>query len=104
MKVDNAEQGGGCETKCVSFLLLPREAVACILSFDRPAIECQVWEWIGIIGMTCKTIRSIAQDLAPVDFTLEDYTECRRLNGKGSFDARHDIITVGNDFEISHGI
>ena len=75
-----------------SILSLPTLAMTKILSFDRPENECQVWEWIGTIGQTCKAIRRSARDLAPTDFTLEDFRVYTRLQGGSTFDAREFIL------------
>lgn len=76
-------------------LSLPTDVISRILSFDRPELECQAWEWICRISLTCKTILNVAQRLAPTDFTLEDFVLYPPLNGGDEFDARHLIIKVG---------
>lgn len=103
LELDERSSAVGPES---SLLLLPKDALSRILSFDRPSNESQVWEWIGRIGLTCKTVRSVAQELAPTDFTLEDFKNYRRLGehipSRQHWDARSMIIKVRNHLDRIH--
>lgn len=53
----------GCH--CPTLTELPPEILAHVLSFAQPREEYQQWEWIDIIGGTCKKFLKLARGLAP---------------------------------------
>ena len=41
----------------INLLSLPDEALNNIISYSLPRKESLVWEWIGILGQTCTSLR-----------------------------------------------
>ena len=83
-------------------LSLPEETIIHILSYSLPSKESQQWEWIGVLSQTCRTLRPIAQSLAPSRLFLEyffNYETCV-LNSTDSetIDAREGILQTLCDF------
>jgi len=81
-------QNNNCNTLNISLLSLPDEALNSIISYSLPRKECQVWEWIGILSHTCRSLRRIAQTYAPTNIELKDFECYTPICGSGRLDAR----------------
>mmetsp|Transcript_27281 Transcript_27281/g.65587 ORF Transcript_27281/g.65587 Transcript_27281/m.65587 type:complete len:403 (-) Transcript_27281:396-1604(-) len=83
-----------------SILALPDGAILDhILSYSLPRHESQVWEWVGVLGQTCRAFRPIAQSFAPSRLTLAHFVDYQPIDTAGwSFDARVGILQTLQDF------
>ncbi|KAL7545803.1 hypothetical protein ACHAWF_009149 [Thalassiosira exigua] len=86
----------------ISLLTLPDEAILeHILSFSLPGQE-QDWEWIGVIGLTCREFRRVAQSLVPRRLSLADFEQYQSVVGRGNgevIDARVSILQSLRTFD-----
>ena len=78
----------------INLLSLPDEALNNIISYSMPRIESQVWQWIGILSQTCRSLRQHAQSCAPTRIVLTDFRYYSRLNSGGhrSVDVRVEFL------------
>jgi len=82
-------QNNNCNTSNINLLSLPDEALNNIISYSLPQKECQVWEWIGILSQTCRSLQRFAQTYTPTRIVLKDFKYYTRLsNNEGCVDAR----------------
>ena len=76
-------QNYNCNTSNINLLSLPDEALNNIISYSLPQRECQIWEWIGILNQTCRSLRRFAQTYVPTNIELKDF-ECYTHLNSGS--------------------
>ena len=84
--VNNVE--ANCNTSNIDLPLLPDEALNNIISYSLPQKECQVWEWIGRLSQTCRSLRRISQSYAPTRIVLKDFISYCPISGSEGYDAR----------------
>ena len=89
---NNNDSAQNCNTPTntnINLFSLPDEAINNIISYGMTQKECQVWEWIGILSQTCRSLRRLAQTYAPTRIVLKDFKCYTRLsNSERSVDVR----------------
>ena len=81
-----------------NLLSLPDEALNNIISYSMPRKESQVWEWIGILRLTCRTFRRFAQTYAPTRIVLKDFVHYYTYPSDGCVDYRLGFLQSLRDF------
>jgi len=100
---NNNDSAQNCNTPTntnINLLSLPDEALNNIISYSMPRKECQIWEWIGILSYTCRSLRRFAKTYAPTRIVLKDFRRYPRLNSGsyGSVDVRVEFLRSLRDY------